>query len=187
MQFPYLNLIGLNDPSKIDGILFHEEDYEGERGPFTIHNEKIEDEVCKELKVPDLSVRFLQYGWYGEGDNLPWSRYAITSFNPKVTSIIIPQSGELIKIKGENRKIVLTFPAMYDGRQPLYHILCRDKKQLENIRVLNQPERSFFGLEKVFTQEGFESLPRLTETKGLGLFIKSTDLVIVPSTCLSYF
>jgi len=183
------NLISLNNPAEIDGIYFREEAYEqDETTPFQEYHEKLEEQICEELKISDVSSKFLKYSWYGMHDELPWNEFTDLTFDPNLVSVILPNTSAFFQIRGENRRVVLTYPPMYNGRKPFYFVVCASERQIENIRVLDPAiGRTFYGLEKVFTQEGFNSLSKIKDMKDFGLVSVDEQKIVVPSTSLTYF
>ena len=184
----FANLIRLNRSSELNLICFDEDSYEeGELGPFGEYKQEIDEQICRELKIPNIASRFIEYGWYGY-NNPPWSTRNILPFDPSLTSVIISETGQSFNIRGENRRVVLTFPPNYKGHQPFYMVGCSSERQIENVRVLNPYiERYFYGLENVFTQKGFESLPKLKDVKNFGLIIMDEQQVIVPQESREFF
>lgn len=191
------NLIQLNDAATIDAMSYHDEWLEeGQLSKYDYHLINIDDQICRELNIPNISSGFMQYYWHGFFDERPWSKddkgeLDFLAFDPEKISLIVPVTNAILQIRGENRKIVLTFPAMYDGRQPFYHVVCSSERQIENVRVLNSENSAignpFYGLERIFTQRGFRSLPKLENTDGLGLIHVDRRQIVVPSTSREYF
>jgi hypothetical protein len=185
------NLIEINNAYKSDEICFEAERFEHIKGymhPAEERMQQINEEICNELKISDISTKFIRYFWEGECDKLPWDAGHKLPFDPKLPNIIIPSTGDVIKVIGEHRKILLTFPATYEGKQPFYWITCSNSQQSENIRVLDPSiGKPFHGLEQAFTQEGFYSLPKLKDMKGAGTICVDPKQIIVPHSSLEYF
>lgn len=178
----FANLIYLHTASELD-MIYCDED---EIGSLNDHVEKIEEQICRELGISDISARFLRFNWYGRNDTLPWSNNGST-FYPDQTHVMVPVTGRSLQIRGENRKIVLTCPPTYAGKQPFY-LVSSGQRQLDEIRALH-PEiigAPFRGIERVFTHEGFGSLPRLKDSPQIGLMAPDPEQIIVPSKSMSY-
>lgn len=194
MQVPTLaNLIRLNDAAELDKIIFEEEAVsafmeEDHSSPLELHAQKIDELIMEELKIPYIPSKFIEYNWYGYPDKLPWSRTHKIEFDPSLVSVIIPETGESLNIRGENRRIVLTFPPTYFGKKPAYQIVCSSERQIDNVRVLDTSiGRPFYGLENIFDHSGFDKLPKFKDVLGGGLFIVNKKEIIIPSTSTAYF
>jgi len=195
-HFRQVNLIYLISESEIDSILFDKESMgEDELHPFDEHQNMLNDLICKELRISDIVSKFIPYNWYGRYNNLPWNANCMQiPFDPRLINVIVPLNSSPvfesipIQIRGENRKVVLTFPPTYEGKQPQYLVVCASEKQLEDVHILNRYiGNPFRDLEKLFMPKGFDSLPRLMDIKGQGIVHIDEQRVIIPETCTVYF
>ena len=182
VDMDFANLIYLHRASELD-MIYHDED---EIDSLNEHIRKLEEQICRELGIPGISAKFLIFNWYGQNDELPWSNNGST-FYPDQMQVIVPVTGTFLSIRGENRKIALTCPPTYDGKQPCY-LVSTSERQLDEVRVLQHEiiGAPFRGIEKIFMPHGFNSLPRLKDSPQTGLMAVNTDQIIVPSNSISY-
>ena len=184
------NLVELCSESELDGICFQEEGLEEfEESPFKRYIQEIENQIQYELRGSRFSHHFLRYSWHGFSEQLPWSENHNVPFDPRLTSVVIPFTNQLLlQIMGEDRRIVLTQPPTYGGERPFYHVVCSSERQIDNVRVLNDGTlRPFYNLEKVFTSDGFESLPKLKDVERAGIISPSREQLVVPGNSSAYF
>jgi hypothetical protein len=187
---PLANLIHLNSGFEEDRISFESEEHESDEGfvhPSAMRDEQVVEEICAQLGISHISSRFIPYVWEGQYETLPWNEDHNVIFDPRLVNVIVPSTGNAMYIKGEGRKIVLTYPATYKGYQPFYFITCASEQQADGIRVLDPSVGNpFYGLERIFTQQGFESLPKLEDMDSAGILSVDPQFVIVPQSSDSY-
>lgn len=187
---PNVNLIYLSTHAEMDKIAFETEslDDSGEH-QHHIHQNRLKEQICKELTIPSVSSRFIEYNWHGEENTLPWNNSHNVAFDPRLVNLVIPEvEMATMFIRGANRRIALAFPPTYNGEQPNLYIMCPVKGN-DNIRVLNNGDCKLFdGLEKVFSFESFVSLPRLKDSRAKGsLTFPRSDILVIPDSTTEYF
>jgi hypothetical protein len=174
-----INIIHLQDDFKLDGIYFQEEGlYLEEEAPlFADYCDKTKFQINSSLG--SHSNLALHYNWNGLAGQFPWSREHNIPFDPTEISVVVAETGSLMKIAGTGRKIVLTHGVPeYDGQDPFYSVICSGDYSSLDVRTL--PTRgSFQGLERLFHGGGFESLPRIGPKDGI--ISPLSDEIIIPS------
>lgn len=187
---PFANLIALQSASEADAISFQEEELsleEGQLTPLQTYKRGLREQISRELGTHHSHL-FIEYGWNGFSNEPPWSIDQLTQFDPRLISVIIPETGKTIQIRGEDRRILLTFPPSYRGAVPFYNIVCPDYQQSHNIRILNPlVGRPFAGIERIFSPNGFDSLPRLSDYRKSGLILQNKQLITVPANSTEIF
>lgn len=180
-----VNYIKLQSEAEVDGICFHEEAFEeGESSPFGQYSDGLLMQAKKE--AGGAENYFLEYTWYGYG-SLPWNESNGLEFDPGLVSVIIPETGTTMHIRGEGRKILLTLPPMYNGQEPVYAINCHSPRQWDYIRVLSDRTKPFRGIDKAFDEAGFKSLPKLTDSKIAFLLNEEYKDIVIPSSAKTIF
>lgn len=181
------NLIHLQSAPEEDAIAFETEGLdlkEGELSPFEKYSQKLMNQIKYSANSPEKV--FLEYNLNNE-HNLPWSNSHNIPFNPSLVNIIVPETGSMFSILGENRRVVLTFPPSYRGDEPFYRINCAHQEMAVDIRVLPYKEQPFRGLEKVFSDDDFKSLPRLRNMPKAEIIFPGDLKIIIPRSSLEYF
>ncbi len=186
------NLVYLNDKNLVDGVCFEMDWMEFGEHPLDEHIRALEEKICEELKISDLYSRFIKYAWCGTHENVPWDTRHNIPFDFNLPTLVVPEIYKIhpsIEISGVGRKIILTFPPGYeDGQQPVYFVSCANEGQVEDVRVLNPMiAKPFDGLERIFTKEGYESLPKLKDINNLGVVTVDKELIVVPKSSTEFF
>jgi len=175
------NLIYLNSDANADYIADYADAAVKEL--FQLNSERLKQQIIANSGGPENI--FLNYCWYGHG--LPFNDRHNIPFDPRLVNVIVPKNYDCILIHAERRKVALTLPPTYDGKEPQYAIVCASKNAVEGIRILPTPGAPFRGLERVFSERGFESLAKLKDCPQFGGIVIANDLVIVPESCVSVF
>lgn len=154
-------------------------------------NESIQEDFCKHWELLeaqilsgygiDKSKFLLHYGWYGYGGPFSGGETKMR-FDPRLVNVVVPVNNTSLRIQADKRKVVLTVPALYGGEEAKYCVFCASKNAVDGIRVLPTPEAPFKNLESVFSDEGFESLPKLRDLPQYGGIIVLDGGIIVPES-----
>lgn len=179
-----VNLIYLQDAAEVDYLYdIADEDVKAEFQSFC----NIQDEELKMAKGNNPDNVLIPYSWNGRPNELPWYQQEDIRFDPTAISVIIPRTGTSFRIKGIGRRIVLTNPAMHDGKEPRYVISTVDHNTNHLIKGLSSADQPFLGLESLFTPNYFTQLQALAESHVSGIIIPNNDVITVPSASREYF
>lgn len=180
-----VNYIRLQSEAELDSICFAEEALmEGECSPFAQYSDELLMKAKREAGSSEN--HFIEYNWNGYG-LLPWNESHGIEFDPGLVSIIVPETGTTMHILGEGRRVLLTLPPMYKGREPVYAIKCTSPRQWDYIRILPNRANPFRGIDKAFGDIEFRSLPKLSESGVEFLLNEEYKEVIIPSSTKTFF
>ena len=184
MMIRAVNYVALQDQAEVDGICFNEDELDDdEPRPFSRYSNQLLAQA--KIGAGRADNHLIEYAWNGYADEMPWAEHGI-AFDPHLVSVIIPETGSHMQIRGERRRVLLTFPPMFRGTKPVYFLNLANERAIDYIRVLPDLAHPFKGLERAFSHEGFMSLP---QAKGHSkvIFGVGDGAIIVPSSSLEVF
>lgn len=181
-QIQLANLVHLVSSFRLDAIGYAEqwEDYEK-------YLQGIYQELCGELKIASIDERFLRYNWEGSFEEMPQTEEHNIPFNPQRINVIVPSLISNFNIRGDNRRVVLTYPKTYEGKQPLYQITLANAQQLKLIKVMPPLVKPFSGIGLIFEENGFKKLDELENNPSRGLIAIPSGELSIPASSMNYF